>query len=568
MKTQKIFFHLITTVFVLLSIFACRNEVEVLNNAETKDRLHDKISFKTFQQETKIVNIGDAFDQNLGIQKNDQQQNSLSEFIIDTANINRIKANSEISTYAFRIYSIFNNPQDLYNLIYRKRNNGSVHYSILKIESTKVSLVYDSEKKPYLNKAKNNSTYKSPCTDFFAEFFHCKNGKDWEHCDHCSACVTTVNITYGDCSGGGGGGESSGGGWIPPSNPPSGSNNNSYEAGASTVYYTDPSGYVFDPNIQPTIDPNYLRASYAYYFWSQLEAVSTVAKQWASENPDIYQNLIENYLNNYSTTNNTKNLQFHNWAIQFLMNNSTNGISDVSWTQFQNWFINPDGTANLNLESWFITKTEGIESEYTDDLDNILSTLQYQTKPMPTYSQFVNAFPKLDYPSYPGYYKQMPASQVYPIVGGTLESLYNNSGKDNGPYRNACTVRWSLGMNGAGILIPNNSLSRQGANVLGQPRYYYLQAKTAGDFMQKTFGSPNHKLEGTDANNSSTVMNFLKGKTGIYVIVNNNPKPVSQGGAGYTGHVDLIQNGHIPGGSNHENVPGGIKSIRIWEFTP
>jgi len=59
------------------------------------------------------------------------------------------------------------------------------------------------------------------------------------------------------------------------------------------------------------------------------------------------------------------------------------------------------------------------------------------------------------------------------------------------------------------------------------------------------------------------VANFLEGKTGIYVIVNNNSTT-----AGYIGHVDLIQNGHIPGGANATNVPGGIKSIRIWEFKP
>ena len=62
------------------------------------------------------------------------------------------------------------------------------------------------------------------------------------------------------------------------------------------------------------------------------------------------------------------------------------------------------------------------------------------------------------------------------------------------------------------------------------------------------------------------VADFLKGKTGIYVIVNNDPRPRDQGGAGYTGHIDLIQNGHIPWGSNHLNVPGGIKYIRIWQF--
>lgn len=81
--------------------------------------------------------------------------------------------------------------------------------------------------------------------------------------------------------------------------------------------------------------------------------------------------------------------------------------------------------------------------------------------------------------------------------------------------------------------------------------------------MQKTFGNPTYKLEGTDVNDPNKVANFLKGKTGIYVIVNNNSNT-----AGYTGHVDLIQNGHIPGGANAYNVPGGIKSIRIWTFTP
>ncbi len=182
---------------------------------------------------------------------------------------------------------------------------------------------------------------------------------------------------------------------------------------------------------------------------------------------------------------------------------------------------------------------------------------------MPTYSQFVGAFPKLEYPGYPGYFKQMPASQIYPMVGGNLEYLYNSSGKDIGPYRNACTVRFSLAMNRLGFYIPNNSLSRKGADENGQPRYYYLQAKTAGDFMSKTFGSPTHILEGTDANNPDKVAKFLEGKTGIYVIVNN-----SSTTAGYTGHVDLIQNGHIPGGANANNVPGGIKSIRIWEFKP
>jgi hypothetical protein len=256
-------------------------------------------------------------------------------------------------------------------------------------------------------------------------------------------------------------------------------------------------------------------------------------------------NMLAGWYNNPANANipELEKHKFINWGLNFLIQNP-----DTTWEQFENWFI---------------TKSEGNDGEPIDNLDDILNTMQYQTRAMPTYNQFVAAFPKLDYPGYPGYYKQIPASQVYPMVGGNLENLYNTTGKDTGPYRNACTVRWSMGMNGSGILIPNNSLSRRGADKNGQARYYYLQAKTAGDFMQKTFGNPNYKLEGTDVNNPNKVAVFLKGKTGIYVIVNNDPTT-----AGYTGHVDLIQNGHIPGGANAYNVPGGIKSIRIWEFKP
>lgn len=230
------------------------------------------------------------------------------------------------------------------------------------------------------------------------------------------------------------------------------------------------------------------------------------------------------------------------WALQFKKDNP-----NVTLVQFQNWFM---------------TKSEGQDGEHISNLDNILNSAQYQTKQMPTYSQFVSAFPKVDYSGYPGYYLKMPASQVYPIIGGYLESLYNDK-KDNGPFRNACAARWSLGMNGAGILIPQNNISISGANINGQPRYYIVNSTAAGDFMQKTFGNPTHKLLGADANNSTKIANFLNGKTGIYVVVNN-----SYDEAGYYGHIDLIQNGHIPGGANVQNVPGGIKSIRIWEFTP
>lgn len=74
------------------------------------------------------------------------------------------------------------------------------------------------------------------------------------------------------------------------------------------------------------------------------------------------------------------------------------------------------------------------------------------------------------------------------------------------------------------------------------------------------FGDTTNKLEGNSANNPSQVLDFLSGKNGIYVIINNSPND-----AGYTGHVDLILNGNCIGGEYLQPV-GGIKSIRIWSL--
>lgn len=77
------------------------------------------------------------------------------------------------------------------------------------------------------------------------------------------------------------------------------------------------------------------------------------------------------------------------------------------------------------------------------------------------------------------------------------------------------------------------------------------------------FGETNLKLTGADANDPAKVADLLKGKNGIYVIVNSNPGSVQSGGAGYSGHVDAIINGRCV--SNAYTAPqGGVKSIRIW----
>ena len=80
-------------------------------------------------------------------------------------------------------------------------------------------------------------------------------------------------------------------------------------------------------------------------------------------------------------------------------------------------------------------------------------------------------------------------------------------------------------------------------------------------YMIDAYGDTPIQLVGNAANNFSEVFKLLKGKSGIYVIIN---KDVSAStGAGYSGHVDAIINGRCI--TNSYITPrGGVKSIRIW----
>lgn len=98
---------------------------------------------------------------------------------------------------------------------------------------------------------------------------------------------------------------------------------------------------------------------------------------------------------------------------------------------------------------------------------------------------------------------------------------------------------------------------------------YIMTASKMGIFLEKTYGPPTHKLLGADANDPNKIAKFLEGKTGIYLVINNDPTKID--GAGYTGHTDMIKNGYISGGANvtypnGDIIKGGIKHIYIWEL--
>jgi hypothetical protein len=236
-------------------------------------------------------------------------------------------------------------------------------------------------------------------------------------------------------------------------------------------------------------------------------------------------------------------------------------LNKIDW-EFAQWSFNylvANPTVTIDkIINWFMTTSEGKDGENIADINSVLNSLTYQPKPLPTFASFINNFPKLPYPEYPYYYKPMPANDVYTLVGGNLQGLYISSGRDQGPYKNACAVRISLALNRLGILIPNNAITRSGSTVNGIARNYFIQARAINDFMIKTFGDTSLKLQGADANDKVKVAELLAGKNGIYVIVNDDDTV-----AGYTGHADLIINGYVIGGAN-TTPAGGVKSIRIW----
>lgn len=185
--------------------------------------------------------------------------------------------------------------------------------------------------------------------------------------------------------------------------------------------------------------------------------------------------------------------------------------------------------------------------------DNITFEEAIVPAALPSFQSFLAAYPKN---GFPGSYNQMPANEVYELVGGTLKASYLS-----GLFTNACTVRGSRGLlySNPSIHIPVLTYDGQQRTQKGKDgKNYILDATSFNKFMIAKFGDTPHKLVGNDANNMDKVYEFFKGKNGIYVIVNE-----SVGKAGYNGHADFMIDG-MPIGSTLTNPTGGVKSIRIW----
>ena len=147
----------------------------------------------------------------------------------------------------------------------------------------------------------------------------------------------------------------------------------------------------------------------------------------------------------------------------------------------------------------------------------------------------------------------LPSSEVYTLVGGDMNVKNKNN---NQYYQNACAIRGSRGLNYLSnqiYRIPEISGAEKGSDNLN----YIVNAKNYNEYMHRTFGEPTYKLIGTAANILANRTEFVKGKNGIYTIVNLN--------AIYSGHVDMIINGKCISGL-YLNPPGGVLKIEIWDL--
>jgi len=398
MKTKLILQTFATALLFLL--LGCRTELETELGKNIPNENQNRISFSQFKNETRTKDLKQNF---LTLAKNAKISSKENQvpfiFIIDTLNINRLDFDKK-TTYSFRAYNIFENPDKRYNLVYFYKND-KWNFSILELlANNKSKPIYDSRFGEIIE-AQNTQSGRVCLMAYTSYSFHCTHTGSCASgvCDGCDLCVTrTSGYVYADCGGLNGSGDDG-----------SGTGNPGDSGGGTSNASQDPSGYTYDPYIEPNTDPEYVRAVRASNYWQQVAVIGNGASQWANEHPDLYCNILENYLNNYSTTNNTNNLNFANWGIGFLAENTVNGVCNISWTQFQ---------PMLNFAQEFLSKNPDTTSP--DQIFNRLKSLD----------DLLNTNPNilLDIPcSQLPYWQELANHQIPQQVKDKLKTVNSNS---------------------------------------------------------------------------------------------------------------------------------------------
>ncbi len=236
--------------------------------------------------------------------------------------------------------------------------------------------------------------------------------------------------------------------------------------------------------------------------------------------------------------------EFVNWAIDYLMQNP-----NISFETFKNRFMG----IKEGLDGTF-------DSVYWNNPNTVFVKI-----PLPTFTKFFAAFPKLINPI-SGIINPMGADSVYRLISGDLGAKFGQI-----YYTNACAIRCSWALNNIydsstnsypfRIPIGTNN-TENGANNL----MYILSAKGFNLYMHKKFTAPpaysitKSQISGNIIN-LNNFLDSLKANNvnGIYSLVLENGSP-------YSGHADILINGESLGGFALPNIITKIEKIEIWKL--
>ena len=184
------------------------------------------------------------------------------------------------------------------------------------------------------------------------------------------------------------------------------------------------------------------------------------------------------------------------------------------------YFITHPNTTLEQFENQFMGQSEGQDGTY-DPAYWENPNLTFVPQNLPTYNNFVNAFPRN------GLGQLLAGADiVYGYIGGDVGQLRFS---DPANTENTCALKVSRALNYSGVIIPERynpngtKLTVKGADN----KYYFLNSKALNIWMRKTFGIPsgsNHITGAQAGINGVNLPNLLNGKKGIYSLVSSNTR--------------------------------------------
>jgi RHS repeat-associated protein len=241
----------------------------------------------------------------------------------------------------------------------------------------------------------------------------------------------------------------------------------------------------------------------------------------------------------------------YNNPIRFI---DPDGMLSAEWWQKSDAQKQMDGENDVQLQQQAeIEYNRGGHIDLETDNKGRKNNFNKGIKPsLPSFDEMNKNYPKDENGN------DLPSSDVYSLVGGDIEKLYN-SDPDN--YANACALRISRALNYSGIAIPQISNKTFKG---GDGKNYFLSSGKLLDWMVSTFGKPNLKLKGADGGiDGSQFQSKLIGIKGLFIMQASYPRKF-----GALGHATLYNGSSCIGGEEHcyFNAEGGVQTINIWKL--